>query len=246
MKEFFKEGGKHVFENLKKKKFLLAFDFDGTLVELKKYPATTALNGPVLDHLKKLSQLFSVAIVSERSVTELRKLLNFEPAYLIGNHGMEGVRSLHNESSLEEQCQKIKIFIMSFLSNKEHLFWVEDKKLSLDLHLQTDRFELELLESLHAIKQSFPDVRFIEGKNVIHVLPVFNIDKGFVLTELMKQYNYEQALFVGDDQSDEDVFRHTQNSILSIRVGYHSLSKAMYYLKSQSEVEPLLQELLLA
>ncbi len=45
------------------------------------------------------------------------------------------------------------------------------------------------------------------------------------------------AIYIGDDDNDEDVFRLGEESLLTIRVGQDEDSAAMFYLKDQSEID---------
>ena len=52
------------------------------------------------------------------------------------------------------------------------------------------------------------------------------------------------AIYVGDDDTDEDAFVHTRaGRLLGIRVGPRRRSSAGYYLKDQHEIDLFLQRL---
>jgi trehalose 6-phosphate phosphatase len=47
--------------------------------------------------------------------------------------------------------------------------------------------------------------------------------------------------FIGDDETDEDVFRLTEGLMMGVRVGRRPESRARYYLKHQGEIEDVLR-----
>ncbi|MBH0203695.1 MAG: hypothetical protein HP496_15680 [Nitrospira sp.] len=47
--------------------------------------------------------------------------------------------------------------------------------------------------------------------------------------------------FIGDDETDEDVFGLTEGLIMGVRVGHQVGSRARYYLKHQSEIEEVIR-----
>lgn len=60
----------------------------------------------------------------------------------------------------------------------------------------------------------------------------------------MDHLNCRRAIFVGDDITDEDVFRLTNPAIVGIRVGRGEESQADYYLQGQHEMIRLLHEMI--
>jgi trehalose 6-phosphate phosphatase len=57
----------------------------------------------------------------------------------------------------------------------------------------------------------------------------------------MVQLKQTGLFFVGDDETDEDVFGLTEGLAMGVRVGHHSESRAQYYVKRQGEMEEVIQ-----
>ena len=74
-----------VLESMSFTKTLYAFDFDGTLAKIVRVPAEARMSRTTEELIKQFSELVPVAIVSGRSLKDLRDRLGFEPKYLIGN-----------------------------------------------------------------------------------------------------------------------------------------------------------------
>jgi len=84
----------------------------------------------------------------------------------------------------------------------------------------------------------------VPGKRVLNVVPTGAPDKGMALARLTRRGGFERVLFVGDDDTDEDVFRRDLGvESVGVRVGRHSKSAARYYLRRQSDVDRLLERL---
>jgi trehalose 6-phosphate phosphatase len=74
-------------------------------------------------------------------------------------------------------------------------------------------------------------------------MPPGSPHKGTALLSLMIQLQSHAAVYVGDDQTDEDVFQADRNLILGIRIGMSAESRAQWYLNRQGETLRLLQYL---
>ena len=78
----------------------------------------------------------------------------------------------------------------------------------------------------------------------MNVLPEGAPDKGYALEEQRVRFRCERAIYVGDDETDEDAFaRGEAGRVLSVRVGARRASRANFYLRDQSEIDRLLAEL---
>jgi trehalose 6-phosphate phosphatase len=64
------------------------------------------------------------------------------------------------------------------------------------------------------------------------------------LERLRKSAGCDTALYVGDDETDEDVFALDRpGHLLAIRVGRSMTSKAGHFIESQARIDDLLAEL---
>jgi trehalose 6-phosphate phosphatase len=88
-------------------------------------------------------------------------------------------------------------------------------------------------------------VRVVTGKRVLNVVPSNAPDKGMALARLVRRGGFEGVLFVGDDDTDEAVFRRDLAvPTVGVRVGRKARSAAPYYLRGQGDVDRLLERLL--
>lgn len=228
-------------------RLLIAFDFDGTLAPIVDDPNAVALAPEMRHAVLDLQRLAPIAIITGRALRDITPRLGFRPDALVGNHGMEGLpQSIDALQSTQTLCaqwaEKLRQALADEAINGEVQF--EDKGLSLSLHYRHARdpawVEKRLLELVESI---LPTARLVGGKCVINVLPSNAADKGRALKQLMRHFGAANAVYVGDDVTDEDVFCMHDASVLTVRVGQSSNSAAHYFVDSVAEVGELIAKL---
>lgn len=227
---------------------LLAFDIDGTLAPIVERPWDARVPADVQAGLRRLAERSTVAIITGRAVEDARPMLAFTPRYLVGNHGAEGVPGFEAVSA---QCARVCRAWLDELSAAEEPWRatagvvLEDKTYSLTFHFRnaTDpRAAQSLL--VERAGRLLPAPTPLEGKYVLNLLPSGAPHKGEALAALLSQSRCERALYVGDDASDEAVFRMRSPRVLSVRVEREPGSAANLYLRGQADVARFVQELL--
>jgi len=223
---------------------LFAFDLDGTLAPIVANPGDIEVPEAIRSELARLKNLATVAIITGRSRSDALNHLGMETQYIIGNHGAEGLPGWEYQEAafrslgLEWERQLNK-WIPDM--NKSGFFF-ENKGPSLSIHYRGVRNKRgarsSLLEAIHSL---IPRPRHVSGKFVENLLPEAAPDKGSAVIQLMRYTGLVKGLFVGDDETDEDVFRLSGDHLLTVRVGNKIGSKASYLLKNQQEIPVLLQ-----
>lgn len=220
---------------------LLAFDFDGTLAPIAPIPDETVVPLSIVTVMQRLCAIAPVAIISGRNIADVRRRLGFEPAYIIGNHGCEGVPG----AGTPEQ-EAIVAGWFAQLAAQQALIpegvLIEHKRFSLSLHYRLARSREQSQAVIDTLAAALipPPVR-MGGKCVVHLLPHGAPDKYLALRHLLQQAQLSRALYVGDDETDEVIFQRASPTWLTIRVEYAARSTADYYLGNQREVATLLQ-----
>jgi len=220
---------------------LFAFDLDGTLAPIVSDPDGIRVSPAVQAALLEMTSRAVVAIITGRSRRDAQHHLGVVPQYLIGNHGAEGLPGYdayegdfrHLGSRWEMQLQK--------LIPRDAGIVIENKGLSLSVHYRgaTDRAAARSLVR-KVVGQLVPPPRTVGGKYVESLLPEEAPDKGTAFLQLMNQAGCAKGLFVGDDQTDEDVFELNWTQLFTIRVGTGKGSRARYFVRDQHEVPVLL------
>ncbi len=248
MKSILSQSGLRVLESLTFTETLYAFDFDGTLAPIVPLPHKAKLTAKVDKLLQDMSLQAPVAIISGRSRSDLRQRLTCRPQHLIGNHGLEGLSSY---KASYQKAQRISRSWKSQLSaqwnsleSNDGIF-VEGKTYSLAIHYRQSRQKKKSKrELLTLIDSLIPKPRMVFGKSVINLIPLGAPHKGMALLELMKINKAKAALYVGDDDTDEDVFALQDHSIVSVRVGVKRASQAQFFVRHQREIKTLLRFIL--
>ena len=228
---------------------MLAFDIDGTLAPIAAEPWRARISDELRAGLRSLAARTPVAIVTGRAVRDARRMLGFSPHYLVGNHGAEGLPGFETQSShFERVCAG---WLDQLSAGGDAQGWrelpgilLEDKQYSLSFHYRhASRPALARLMLERSVARLIPPPDIVHGKRVLNLLAPEAPHKGDALASLLGHSGCAGAIYVGDDVTDEDVFRMRIPEILSIRVGRKRRSAAGMYLKNQADVGRLVRRL---
>jgi trehalose 6-phosphate phosphatase len=246
MKYFLTEKNRQLLEAFAFTKALYAFDFDGTLAKIVPNPDDAYMNQRTEKLLLELAKRAPVAVISGRGVQDLRKRIPKKIEILVGNHGLEGIQS--KASSLKSAQEKVLEWKRRLLQMTTSGFIgveIEDKTYSLSLHYRRSRKKKETRKELLQLIETFKTVpRIVHGKSVLNLIPPGAPHKGMAVASLLSYTKSSKALYVGDDETDEDVFSLNDSRILGVHVGKKNSSQAPYYLEEQSEINEVLKLLL--
>ena len=120
--------------------------------------------------------------------------------------------------------------------------WTEDKGLSIAVHYRQQPNKTEARRRILQAVRFMDGVRIVRGKQVINIMPDHAPHKGEALLASRDRLACDWILYVGDDVNDEDAFGVSGN-IVPVRVGKRRHSKARYFVKSQAEIDDLLEAL---
>lgn len=225
---------------------LLAFDFDGTLAPIVARPNDARLSKGVSTRLARLAAQLPIAIVTGRSVDDVRGRLGFEPRFIVGNHGAEdaGDASVVHEPS--EALSRLRSRLLHQLPALAAAgVTVEDKGHSLALHYRLSRTReraLQVITDLLADRDEA--LRVFGGKLVVNVVVQLAPDKADAVRALVYRSASSCAIFAGDDVNDEPVFASAPAGWLTIRVGRDEpRSRAQFFLDSPGEMALLLERM---
>jgi trehalose 6-phosphate phosphatase len=248
MTYLFSDEGRLALRALLNRPILYAFDFDGTLAGISHDRDTVKLSPSTYEWLSELAHRIPCAIVSGRALSDLVSRVDGVVPHLIGNHGLESPLTapatlIRAEHICKGWMERLGTDFIQPLKN--YRAEVEDKRYTLTLHYRgTDepaRFRTALLLLLD---QLAPAPRLIFGKASVNILPPGEDGKGPAALALMRHLQQTGLFFVGDDETDEDVFELPEGLVMGVRVGRHSESRAQYYVKDQGEVEDVIRILI--
>lgn len=249
MNPIFSKAGKEQLDNIIKKGVLCAFDFDGTLAPIVSHPDDARLPDAVGKRMATLTQLAPVAILTGRAIDDITPRLTFTPAYLVGNHGLEGIPGWEKHSSMyRDLCSKWNHALRDTLPawpGYDSGIEIENKTYSLAVHYRhaadPDKTGEALLPFL---EKTAPDALIVPGKCMVSLVPPDAPNKGIALNELMRISQAPSVLYAGDDITDEDVFRLKRKDLLSIHVEKSPASAAPWYIETHEDIIKLLDDLI--
>ena len=238
------DGGRQALINFVSRDTLFAFDLDGTPAPIVDDPDKTAVPEEVIAGLEELKKWAYVAIITGRSCEDAKTRMGFIPHRIVGNHGVQG---LPGWEAREEEFQKtvceweVQLRRSGFIKRDPGIR-IENKNLSIAIHYRAVNNPIRVRSMLeHVINSLVPPPRRIGGKYVENLLPEDAPDKGDAFLQLMNLAGRSKGFFVGDDETDEDVFHVAGDEVFSARVGHSLHSRARYYLKHQGEIASMLK-----
>lgn len=225
-----------------RRELLLGFDFDGTLAPIIPEPQDVVLPPRTALLLGELACRRPCVVITGRARADAAaRLAGIPLAEIVGNHGSEPYAELE---PLQEEVRRWLPFLQERLQPFPGAF-MEDKGSSVSIHFRNAAHQDDVVHAIRAAAQELGVKRIIPGKCVLNLLPMGALDKGTGLLRAMQTLGKSQAIYVGDDSTDEDVFAlPEQAGVLGIRVQSHVGSHACMYLDDQSQVEELLRFLL--
>lgn len=242
MRQILASRNRHLLRQYASAKTLLAFDFDGTLAPIVSDPDRAAMRQSTRRLLAKVSALYPCIVISGRARSDvLRRLEGSGVKQVIGNHGVEpwGATRRKEEAvarlvpGLEQTLQPFRGVV------------VENKRFTLAVHYRHEPRKQKARAAIMDAARQMSAVRIVGGKQVVNILPAGSPDKGVALERTLRKLHCDQAVYVGDDVTDEDVFGlANRGRLLAIRVGLNRDSLAPYYIPTQGDIDFLLQALI--
>lgn len=226
-------------------------DYDGTLVGFKNDPQAACPD----EELHRLLQGLEsdprnrVTIISGRDRETLEQWLGRHWVNLIAEHGVWLKRLGENWETIDDLNAnwkpEIRPFLESFVDRTPGTF-IEEKNFSLVWHYrkaEPEQGELranELKEGLHNLLANH-NLEMMEGNKVIEVKSG-GINKGIAATRFLRNETPDCIVAIGDDWTDEYMFRELPPWAITIKVGLKNTA-ASYNLESVTTVRTLLKAL---
>ena len=183
---------------------LLAFDYDGTLAPLVNVPARATMRASTRRLLRQASKLYPCVVISGRSQGDASgRLRGIAVRRVVGNHGAE---PSHGAKAIRRRVQQWLPVLKTRLSQRQGVA-VEDKGFSVAVHYRQARRRSAARQAILAAARSLADVRIIGGKLTVNLLVPDAPHKGLALERERAHFACDTVIYVGDDETDEDVFR---------------------------------------
>jgi trehalose 6-phosphate synthase/phosphatase len=209
----------------------LFLDFDGTLAEIANHPSQVAMSetmGAALSACAARSDT-DVAIVSGRSLADLAAFVSRPELILVGNHGLEiagGPLASFLHPDLPHFADKLRELAKTLAQACPPGCWVEDKTASLTVHFRngSPAHQAEIAaRAREAARAASFQAR--DALCAVEIRPPIDWDKGDAVLHVLRSLHGRawaesvEAVYVGDDETDEDAFRALQGLGVTFRVG---------------------------
>jgi trehalose 6-phosphate synthase/phosphatase len=232
---------------------IIFLDYDGTLVPFSRYPEMAVPSEPVLVQLRRLAAdaKNTVVIISGRKQDFLNQWFGDLLIVLVAEHGAfirMPPAGWTSEVDADPAWKQQVLPVLQRYADRCTGAFIEEKSMSLAWHFRNADPGISLLRS-QELKDELREqvshdskLHIMEGHKVIEVKRS-GYDKGSVASKLLGSAAYDFILAIGDDKTDEDLFRAVPAQALTVKIGI-TASLAKYNLKDQQEVARFLDHLL--
>jgi trehalose-phosphatase len=231
-------------------------DFDGTLAPIVSEPEEARLDEETRRILKRLvrSTRTRLAVISGRTLVDLARRVAVNGVYLAGSHGIEVMGPMFSfVHPLAVQRVEIKRemarSLRSGFSGVPGVV-IEEKPYSIACHYRgapRPRAGSIFRRVREALPAAFLEWRILRGHEVIEILPVRGWTKGSCARLLLDHYAAMEPAWsrgipiaIGDDASDQDLFRAIRPRGICIAVGGSARLRAEHRLDDHAQVRSFL------
>jgi trehalose 6-phosphate phosphatase len=222
-------------------RLLVGLDYDGVLAPLVTAPDGRTMRPATARLLREVARRYPVAVVSGRAFRDLSRLVPGPGLVRVGNHGFELGRAVPVPRSVLAQVAGWEAEVARRLDGVPG-WHVEHKRSTLSIHYGMGREWRRVGRKVWAAGLALRGARLLPGKKVLNVIPVSFPTKGDAVRRVLARRRLDVALFLGDDRTDEDVFRIGEPSVVGVRVG-PGATAARWRLRSQEDVDQVLERL---
>ncbi len=228
---------------------LLVLDYDGTLVPFSKDPELALPTTELRDILATLAEnkRNKVIICSGRDKKTLESWLGDLDIGLSAEHGVFYRENGEWHGSMPEMTWHEEIFeILEQIRERTPRSHIEEKNTAMVWHYrQVDHWlaELRVNQLLGALVTTCSrlGLQIMRGDKIVEI-KLAEYNKGTEIKRLLALNNHDFIMAMGDDTTDEDMFRALPPEAVTIKVGRFS-DAARYTIPAQGRVLPFLRAL---
>jgi trehalose 6-phosphate synthase/phosphatase len=234
----------------KAKRRLVFLDYDGTLVSFASRPQKAKPSDELLKLLRRISEdsKTEVVIISGRDKDTLQRWFGPVNTGLVAEHGA-WIREKNGDwqliKPLTSDWKSQLLPILKMYVDRLPGSFVEEKEFSIVWHYREADPELasarakELMEHIVNFTANL-DVQVLQGSKAVEIRNS-GVNKGTSGMYFLSKYSFDFILAIGDDWTDEDLFKILPQTAYSIKVGMTS-SYAKFNLHNSIEVQKLIEE----
>jgi trehalose 6-phosphate synthase/phosphatase len=227
-------------------------DYDGTLVGFNSVIDRASPDQDLYDLINRLTEDpdNSVVLISGRNHETMEKWFGHLKIGMIAEHGawqkhMEG--DWKSLPLLTDQWKQEVRTVLERYTDRTPGSFIEEKSYSLVWHyrkVEEGLGELRVNEIINHLRLIVVDkgLQLMPGNKVLEIKNI-EVNKGKAAQNWLYQKDADFILAVGDDHTDEDIFKSLPDYSYTIKVG-SNISAAKYYVRNPREVRMLLKELI--
>ncbi len=229
---------------------LIFLDYDGTLVPFSRLPKIAKPDEELFSIIDKLSALphTKIVLVSGRDKTTMGKWFQKRNIDMIAEHGIwmsNGNNSWEMIKPFNNSWKQSILPILKLFADRLPGSLVEEKEFSIAWHYRSADVKLASLRA-QDLTNTLINLTVNLGLNVVQgnkVVEVRNAgaDKGNAALHFLEENKYDFIMALGDDITDEDMFKVMPQNAYSIKIG-RGQSAAPYFLRNYKDVRSFLSE----
>jgi trehalose 6-phosphate synthase/phosphatase len=230
---------------------ILFLDFDGTLVAFNDDPESVTLDEPTISLLQEAVSIPGnhIVIISGRSKSFLEKTIPEIGVTMVAEHGLyirEPGKSWTTTEKVTDGWKKDTMVVLEQITSEFNGSMIELKNGSLAWHYRKCRVQPDAVTLGRIIRQiglatDTKDISFLLGNRVLEIKHS-KYTKGTAALKLLDNKHYDFILAIGDDTTDEDLFRSLPAEAFTIKIGHGSTAARMKF-DNRHEALLLLQKL---
>ncbi|AWB28330.1 trehalose-phosphatase [Halococcoides cellulosivorans] len=206
---------------------IVCLDFDGTLAPIVEDPDDATMlpaNRRLLRELVDTPSV-TVAVVSGRSLDDLRARVGLTGVHYAGNHGLafEGPDGREVVEAAQGATRTLDATVETLESRLADVpgCTVEDKGLTATVHTRCvpESAVSTVRETTTAVVDAVDGLECHPGKQIVEVRPAVAVGKDRIVDRLRERRPGACVLAVGDDITDEDAFRAAEPAGFGVLVG---------------------------
>lgn len=244
-----------IFQRIRTGTPVISLDYDGTLTPIVEDPARAILAENAKRVIERLSEQWTVAIISGRDLNDVCDMVGLSDIIYAGSHGFDITGPGGNypsPSKAEDYLPELDKVEQELRDETQDISgaWVERKHFAVTIHYRkvADEQIPDFKQRVEKVQQRQHGLRFTTGKRVFEFLPDIDWNKGRALLSLYETLFVNRSrivpFYIGDDVTDEDAFRAIGNKGITIVVGDDNRETGAYYrLKNPDEVRVFLEDL---
>lgn len=234
---------------------ILFLDYDGTLFPIVQVPQMAKPDAPLLKLLEKIADVpaFEIHIISGRPKATMEAWFPFPNIHLHAEHGAISRPAKSNEwepilhSSESSEWKAVARKLMSEYMRTTEGSFIEQKEHSLVWHyrmadsvLADEKAKALILQARSVVRSLGLEV--LAGKKSVEIRRI-GVNKGCVIKKILLQRDESVLpIAIGDDVTDEDMFKALGNQGMTIAVGDQK-THARYRLRDPSDVRLFLERI---